>query len=632
MKKNRYHIVLILCLIAPLFAGSQSSYFIPKEMKRAYANKTRSFSGQPGAQYWQNRADYKMQAEWDAKKRTVEGEASIVYYNNSPDTLNNLIFNIYQDINRIGNSRDWDIGQADIHKGTKIHHLRVGDVVVDVNDKAKIGRQGTKLNVRSGYRILPYTQTPIQIGWTVELPSEHPIRMGIYGDSAIFAAYWYPQIAVYDDVDGWDMISYGGSVEFYNEFGDYDVTIKTPEKFAVWASGELQNAAELYQADVVERIKRAQKSDEIIGIVEEKHLQHDLVFLKKSDRVWHFKAKNVSDFSFALGKNFCWDATSMLADTLKNQRVFISSVYPVKAKGFEKVAGFSRQSIHYMSFTMPGIAFPYPSMTTFCNGLPNGGMETPMMANNGNLAGDAALFGVTFHEIAHSYFPFYMGTNEKKYAWMDEGWAALWPGNLSDSLYPNHNYLENTVKNYENSAAKETDIPPMIPNQFLAAYYPSLRLASYLRPALTYYFLEEMLETSLFLKAMHQYVSSWNGKHPTPLDFIRTFEAVADQNLEWFFGPWLYEHAYADLGIIKVTNKGEIVIENRGGLPLPVNLEILYADQKRESIRFGPEIWNEKQKSVVVETDTDKKIAYIRLGNRLIPDVNRNDNEMYIMD
>lgn len=632
MKVVRSAILSVFFAFSLYTAAGQQPYFLSKELKKAIAHQTRTLNGQPGTAYWQNRADYTMHVKVADNLCSLNAEATILYLNNSPDTLNVLVFNIYQDIYRKGNSRDWDIGTNDLHDGTRINGLSIDGNKMDVNDKTRLWRQGTKLSMKPEKAILPGSQTKISIHWSVALPSERPVRMGVYGDSAAFVAYWYPQIAVYDDIDGWDMISYGGSVEFYNEFGDYDVTIEAPEKYAVWAVGLLQNASQLFHPVVNQRIEQAQQSDEIVHVVDDKLLRSGQVFAKKERRQWHFKATNVPDFSFALGKGFCWDATSMLLDSTQNARTLVNSVYPHNAKGFDKVAAFSRQSIYYLSFVMPKYIFPYPSMTTFCNGRPNGGMETPMMANNGNLKGDAALFGVTFHEISHSYMPFFMGTNEKKYAWMDEGWAALWPWKMTDSLYPDYHYLENIVKNFENAAGKEADLSPMIPSQFMAANYASLRLASYLRPAMAYHFLEETLGNRLFLKGLHYYMRNWNGKHPLPLDFFRTFETVCDGSLDWFFQPWFFENAYPDLALKKITQSGEVVIENRGGLPLPVYLEVTYSDRSTETLRFGPEIWSERLPAVVIELAKDKKIAALRLGNDLIPDTNRNDNELFIID
>lgn len=259
-------------------------------------------------------------------------------------------------------------------------------------------------------------------------------------------------------------------------------------------------------------------------------------------------------------------------------------------------------------------------------------MESPMMANNGSPDDAADRLGLTFHEIAHSYMPFYMGTNEKKYAWMDEGWASLWPAFLLDSLYPDDLYLEKRIAAFEKTAGKEMDIPPMVPSQLLGADYSSLRLASYTRPAFTYYFLIDALGKEVFMKALHHYMNTWNGKHPMPLDFIRSFELVADQDLSWFFKPWLFNNAYPDLSIKKITENGKVVIENKGGLPLPILLYITYSDQSHESISFSSAIWSDNETAVIIEVPQAKPIQSLSLGSKKVPDVNPKDNFLLRID
>lgn len=626
-------LTLVLFVVSQtVVVSQQSSYFIPRELQLAYFNKTRNAMGFPGQEYWQNRADYTINAEIDPKECVVKGDVTIGYMNNSPDTLKRLVFNMYQDIFKKGNSRDWDIGTEDLHDGTIINELIIEGNSIDLINRQIVSRQGTKLIVRLSQPILPQQQASIKVNWSVKLPSLRTVRMGKYSDSIAFVAYWYPQIAVYDDIDGWDMISYNGSVEFYNEFGNFDVSITAPADWALWATGRLQNPEEVYQNNILKKYQQALNSDTIVRIITEQDNQSHKVLQAKNKLVWKFFAKDVPDFSFAMGKDMLWDASSLKVAIKNDQSVFISGVYPVSSVEYKKVAGFSRQSIEYMSFIMPAVAFPYSTMTTFSNGRRNGGMETPMMANNGNPTEESDLFGLTFHEIAHSYMPFMMGTNEKKYAWMDEGWASLWPSKLVDSLYPEHHYLKRTVESYEKAAGYEMDIPPMVPNHLMATNYPSLRLGSYTRPAMAYHFLEDALGSEKFQQALRYYMQTWKGKHPLPLDFIKIFEMVADQDLRWFFSPWLYDNAYPDLSIKKITDKGAVVVENRGGLPLPIILKVKYTDQTEEIFEYSTAVWSSQLKSLVIELASDKHVQEITLGNETIPDVNRKDNYMLVID
>lgn len=612
--------------------SQSSTYFVPLNIQEAYQNQTRNAMGLPGANYWQNHVDYILEAILDTESAMINGKATIKYFNQSPDTLDRIVFNVYQDIFRKGNSRDWDLGSPDLHDGTKISAFYVNQKPIHIEDGRIAYRQGTKYIVRLKEPLLPSTETEIRLNWEVKLPVERNVRMGKYSDSSLFVAYWYPQVAVYDDIDGWDMISYQGSVEFYNEFGNYDVKIKLPGEYAVWATGEIVNPESVYTKSINTKFKQALQSADKVSVISESDLKKGNALVKKDTLEWHYKASNVNDFSFGAGKGFVWDASSLVVDAATGRSVLISAVYPQSATACKPVASDSRKSIRFMSEVMPAVPFPYPSMTTFCNGRKTGGMETPMMANNGSPDDAADRLGLTFHEIAHSYMPFYMGTNEKKYAWMDEGWASLWPAFILDSAYPEEPYLINRISGYEKIAGKEMDIPPMIPSQLLGADYSSLRMASYNRPALTYYFLIDALGKEVFMKALHHYMNTWKGKHPMSFDFIRSFELVADQDLSWFFNPWLFNRAYPDMSIKKIIENGKVVIENKGGLPLPILLDITYSDQTQESVSYSSAIWSGNETAVIIELPQNKPIQLLKLGSKMVPDVNRKDNELLRID
>ncbi|MBU1008557.1 MAG: M1 family metallopeptidase [Bacteroidetes bacterium] len=611
--------------------AQSSTYPIPLELRKALSNHTRTNFGVPGINYWQNSADYVINASLTPEKALLSGKAVITYYNNSPDTLRKLVFNLYQDIFRKGNSRDWDIGPEDIHEGTKIVSLKIKDSAEELAGSNRVNRQGTRLIIQD-MLIMPGSKKVLEVAWEVKLPEHRTIRMGKYNDSSLFVAYWYPQIAVYDDFDGWDMISYNGSVEFYNNFGNFQVTLSLPDNFMVWATGELSNPEEVYPKRILNRYEAAKTSTEVVKIVQSSDLDLMSGTKGKKTKKWVFHAENVPDFSFGAGIGFLWDGSSLLVDSTANNQVFIDAAYPSKALNFDQVAQYARTSIAFMSGTMPGIAFPYPKMTVFCNGKTNGGMETPMMANNSAPADAANSFGLTFHEIAHSYFPFYMGTNEKKYAWMDEGWASLWPHTLVDSLYPEYQYFRNAVSYFEQIAGKEMDIPPMVPTHLTATNYASMRNAAYVRPALAMYFLEKTIGKETFTLALQEYIHRWNGKHPLPIDFFRTIEQVAGIDLYWYFGPWFYGPAYPDQAIRKITNDRKVVIENPGGLPLPIELKVVFSDGSNTSIKLSAMVWNMHKEAAIVDVPGTMPIRSVSLGSKDIPDVDRKNNEILRID
>lgn len=621
---------LIVCTLLISANAQNAERYQFKEYKRALENKTRSLDGAPGLLYWQNTADYSIEAELFPEENLLKGQATIKYKNNSPDTLRNLVFNLYQDIYRSGNRRDWDIGAADLHDGTRIRRMIIDGVELDPADRRQMHTQGTKLVVAA--TTLPDELKTIEIDWEVPIPATRNVRMGRYGDAVFFVAYWYPQMAVYDDIDGWDMISYGGSVEFYNDFGNFDVHMTLPADYVMWATGLLQNADEVFHPTIAKRYHEALENDEVVSIITQADYEKGKVSRSKEKNIWHFFAESVPDFSFAAAIGFNWDAVSLVVDESTGRRTLTDAVYPQGAIHYEKVAEYARQSIQYMSEVMPGVPFPYPQMTNFCNGRPSGGMETPMMANNSAPEEASNILGLTFHEIAHTYFPFAMGTNEKKYAWMDEGWATLWPHVLVDSLFPDRRYLERTMGTYQNNAGIEMDMPPMVPNQLLGADYPSLRLASYVRPAVAFHFLEDALGTELFVAALQTFMKEWEGKHPIPHDFYNTFERVAGEGLNWFFKPWFFETAYPDLAIHKVTADRRVVIRNDGGLPLPVRLSITLVDDSVYEICQHSAIWKSGDKQIAIDIPGDLLVREIKLGSDRIPDVNQRNNTLHLID
>ena len=230
-----------------------------------------------------------------------------------------------------------------------------------------------------------------------------------------------------------------------------------------------------------------------------------------------------------------------------------------------------------------------------------------------------------FHEISHTYFPFYTGGNERKYAWMDEGWAAYLPAELSHELTPEGEYLSTVVRGYEVLAGQEIELPLMVPS-FHHNTYRSLRVASYTRPAMAFHFLRDALGDELFKKATAEFVNRWKGKHPIPYDFFNTFEDVTGQDLEWFWNPWFFEHGYPDLAIKKVTDKNEVLIENKGNIP--VTIEIVYETEggRTGNIRRSTDVWSDGKKLIKIPIATDENLKTLQLGNKNIPDINRKNN------
>ena len=341
--------------------------------------------------------------------------------------------------------------------------------------------------------------------------------------------------------------------------------------------------------------------------------------------MWKYKADNVTDFTFGMSDHYLWDAVSLVADKNTNRRVYIAAVYKEQSKDFFEVAEIARKALNYYSNELPGVPFPYPSLTVF-NG--SGGMEFPMIINDGSAPTRARTVNVTSHEMAHQYFPFYMGINEKKYGWMDEGMATFIPFDFQLKEGEDNSLLRN-VKVYEKYAGNETELPMMIPSYEMEGNV--LRMAIYVRPGLAYYFLQEVLGKKLFAECMHEYINRWHGKHPLPYDFFFTFNKVVGKDLSWYWKPWFFERGYPDLSI-KVADysngKLNITIEKKGIIPVPIKLTINCIDSSAVLINENADVW-ENQNTLTIKKELNSDPVSVRLGDELIPDSEPENNYYY---
>ncbi len=622
-------IILLSLLIAALFLEAQTSSKMPLEIAKAYQEGTRSNDGNPGPNYWQNSSNYIIDAELLSEDSKLVGSESIMYFNNSPDTLRKIVMRLYPDIYKKGNARSWSIGNDDLTDGTIISKLIVNGIPFDLDDSKKVYRSTTNMFITLNEKLLPGDSLQIETDWEFDIPRKQWIRFGNYGNDRFFIAYWYPQIAVYDDIDGWDQIEYYGMVEYYNDFNNYDVTISTPPGFTVWATGELKNINELYTKKVVDKYIKAKGTEEVENIFSVDDINNNRVLKNNTSNNWHFIANHVPDFSFAATKYSNWDGTSCIADPVTGRRVFIDAVYPDSVDSFDEGAEFARESVKFMVDSLPGYPFPYSHITSFCNGRKGGGMESPMMVNEGDPSNRSQAIGLIFHEIAHSYFPFMMGNNERKYAWMDEGWASWMTYGIMDKMDPDYNYFERISNSFSNLSGKEKEVTLMYPS-YQIGDYSAYRVHAYNRSAMAYAFLRNALGDSVFKVALNNFMYRWNGKHPIPYDFFNTFENVSGQDLDWYIQPWFFDNAYADLGIKKVTLNNKIVIENNGGLPLPIVVECYYSDGTNTNFTISCGIWRRGDKAIVIQADQEKELQKVVLGNKVIPDVIEENNEIII--
>ncbi len=623
--KAKFIALLLLIVIFTQPVLSQNSMYVPRNILKAYDNRTRSFDGKPGEKYWQNSADYKISVSVVPSSKTVVGTETIKYFNNSPDTLNDVVIRLYQNIFKYGSDRDFPTKKEALTDGVKITEMIIGNQLFDIDSSKDLRFAGTNLFVKLKTPIVPDSSVEMSFQWNFQLSSV-PLRMGVYDSTSFFIAYWYPQIAVYDDIDGWDRISYSGQTEFYNDFNNYDVRISVPNNFAVWSTGVLQNPSEVLTDKILGRYNSAHSSDTVVHIVTKDDLLQGGVFKSSSaENVWHYKADHITDFAFAISDHYLWDAVGLTVDSSTNRRVYIAAVYKEESKDFFSVAEIARKSIDYLSKQLPGVPFPFPSLTVF-NG--SGGMEFPMMVNDGSSRNLAGTVGVTSHEITHEYFPFYMGINERKYAWMDEGMATFLPFNLQARLAPDNNPRSRNVRFLNFFAGNEAHLPLMTPSYLLKGI--SYSVASYSHPGMAYDYLRDALGEKLFDTTLREYMNRWNGKHPIPFDFFNTFNSVTGQDLSWFFIPWFFEKGYPDLAIKNASvENGElkITIRKKGSYPVPVDLKIIYSDSSSSQIYESAAIWSSGKNELNINQSIAKEVIEIELGNENIVDVNTEDNK-----
>lgn len=611
---------LFACL---LFTGSllaQTTLFVPRNYLKPYERGTRSWDGKPGPNYWQNRATYTIKAGIEPKTRLLSGEESVVYTNNSPDTLKTIRFKLQHDRYRKGVQRAFDVTPSDVsEEGTRIESIRLNGKEVETKNQ---NRNATFLDVSiKDSPLAPKSSATFQIKWSYTLPAGPAARECTCDSSSFFVPYWYPQIAVYDDLNGWASHPYTGQQEFYHDFADYDVKITMPAGFQVWATGEWQNPRDILAPPYYERWNKARTASEVIAVFSEAELKKGGVFNKQMPNTFHFVATNVPDFAFGTSDHYNWDATSVVVDDKTGRRTFVGAAYKSSSTDYPQVTKIAADGIRMMSTWLPGYPFPYPVMTVF-NG--DDGMEFPMMCNDASTAPRSPM-GLTLHEISHTYFPFMMGINEQDHAWMDEGWAAFFDYLLSDSL---SNHTEGGVRDYSSIAGTENDVPPMVKSRNLSTAY---RNASYQRPSQAYFTLLDLLGYETFHTCMTEYMNRWQGKHPAPFDFFQTWNQASGQNLDWFWKPWFFDWGYPDLGIDGVVKKDEgnnqvIQISRKGNIPVPLHLEVTYNDGSKQTFHHTAAIWKDGKQNFRINCPAGKMVQSATLGKTTIPDVNRDDN------
>ncbi|MGW8282529.1 MAG: M1 family aminopeptidase, partial [Gemmatimonadota bacterium] len=337
-----------------------------------------------------------------------------------------------------------------------------------------------------------------------------------------------------------------------------------------------------------------------------------------------FRADYVPDFAFAVSDHYLWDASSLVVDPATGRRVLIDAAYDAESADFYEVAEVARKSIDYMSREFPGVPFPYPAETVF-NGLSE--MEYPMMVNDISSEDRQYMISLTSHEIFHTYFPFFMGINEIRYAWMDEGWATFGDWLITNHLMPDEPYPLFGMDAYESAAGGWDDLPIMAGSG--QTRNPAYFLDSYPKPAFFYLMLSDMWGEDRFGAAIREYIDRWNGRHPTPWDFFNTLENVTGDDLDWLIRPWFFEYGIPDLALGDVQRAGDtlrIDVLRVGARPVPIDVTVTWSDGTETALHEPVSVWRDGAGSYVIETPARRDVRAIVLGSGATPDANPADN------
>ncbi|HEY1952992.1 MAG TPA: M1 family metallopeptidase, partial [Gemmatimonadaceae bacterium] len=535
-------------------------------------NSYRTASGKPGPDYWQQRADYTIAATLDTTATEISGSVQIRYTNNSPDTLHFVWLQADQNLYKTGSKgsalfpADSRWGVRGFEGGYAFSEVRVDGTTVQprINDTMMRLDLPSPLVPRGG-------KTTISITYSFKVPEHGSDRMG--RDSSLYEiAQWFPRMAVYDDVRGWNADPYLGQGEFYLEYGDFDYSVTAPAGYIIAGSGVLENPDEVLTAEERRRLAVAARSSDVVQIITQAEAATARNTRRSGTRTWRFRARNVHDVAWAGAPDFRWDATSWNGILTQSYYEF-----PKAGKAWEHAAEMTQWTIRqYSQLFFP---FPWPQATSVAG--PVGGMEYPMfvMVHYGN-DDPASIFGTVNHEHGHEWFPMLVGSNERRYAWMDEGFNTYLNAFATEARYPGQNAYPAYLRNWADAVTAGTQSPLMTaPDNIDPA---GLAAIGYRKPAVVLLTLRNhVIGRDLFDTAFREYIRSWAYRHPTPGDFFRSIENSTGEDLSWFWRGFFYTNDVLDIGIDSVSTRtaegqqlASIALHRFTSIPFPVRFRV----------------------------------------------------------
>lgn len=654
MTSQKIKLTVAFLLTVTWLSAQQTTAPATYDYQAAFANNfytkngtaTRSASGQPGPSYWQNKANYELTASLNETNSEITGTEVLTYTNNSPDKLDFLWLNLDQNLFKadsrgnaiipLSGSRNGAAGET-LDGGFKIKSVSL--LVTKKGKQEEIVPQfvitDTRMQIRLPEILAANGGTiKLKITYSFSSPKYGSDRMGVLDtkNGKIFTvAQWYPRMCVYDDVSGWNTFPYTGPGEFYLEYGDFDMKITAPANHIVVCSGELVNPAEVYTAEQQQRWAAAKKSDKTVVIRSADEVTNPTSRpTGKTTLTWHFKMTNARDVSWASSPAFIIDAARINLPSGKKSLAI--SAYPVESNSgnaWQRSTEFTKASIE--NYSKRWFEFPYPAAINVASNV--SGMEYPGIVFCGYTDKESSLWGVTDHEFGHTWFPMIVGSNERLFAWMDEGFNTF-INSISEVDFNKGEY-KNGKRDMHKEADKitspELETVMSSPDNMKES---STGILNYYKPATALVVLrEQVIGADRFDYAFKTYIARWAFKHPQPDDFFRTIENVTGEDLNWFWRAWFINNWRLDQSIRSILypkndpSKGAIItVDNLDKMVMPVVLDIKYKSGTVKRITLPVEVWM-RNTSWKFKANTTEEIESITLDpDHVFPDYNSDNN------
>jgi len=604
-----------------------------KAFTRAVERGTRTRTGSPGPNYWQQYTRYTIDAELEPSANQVSARATVRYINRSPDTLAFLWLYLNQNLFAAGGVRD---RPTPVTGGTEVLHVAaMGETLAPKDSGVGYTIDQTRMRLTLPRALLPGDSADLRFDWAFTVPPDGAPRGGSTGD-VFMISYWYPQLAVYDDVDGWQTDPYMGNAEFYMGFADYDVALTVPSAWLVAATGGLTNPEQVLSAQTRERLAKARREATVMRVVDFNDRAAGVSTLRGTDDrlTWRFTARNVRDFDWGTSARFLWDATiatvASRTGAATPDTVSINTFYrpEVVYPAWYKSTLYARDAIEFLSRYL--WSYPYPQMTAMEGPVSCTGMEYPMLTCIGGPRDTLGLYSVITHEFGHMWFPMQVGSDERRFSWMDEGLTRFNQAQGMQAFFKGYDREAVSRASYLTLARTDSEIPLMRHGDQYPYDSRAFVVASYDKMAINMIALRGLLGDGRFNACYHAYGQRWIDKHPTPFDFWNTFNWCSGQDLSWFWRTWWYETWSLDQSIESVEPDGtglRVTIEDKGLAPMPVLLTITRAGGATEQQVIPVDVWlGGARRASALVADAGTAIAIEIDPFRVFPDIDRSNN------